>query len=183
MPTAPYETERDSRHAGRGSGGKGERFNLVRFVTGVVAIFIGLGSWMIGARYTIDGIIFTTNWLIAFVQQPYQIEPTSNLYLWLMIFPVTFSVVEVFGLVQFRHADTGGRITWVIIALLDVTTTGFGLLTIDPTSSAVAAWFVATIPVVVLAAILLTFRPEWMVHWGGTTARGTLEGVLRGSRR
>jgi hypothetical protein len=157
--------------------------NLFQIVTGMAAIIIGIGSWLIGARFTIDGMIIAANWLIEFVQQPYQIEPTSTLYLWLMVFPLFFSTIEIVGLVRINRTDMGGKIIWGIILFSDVFTTGFGLLAMDPTSSLVAAWLTSSIIIVSVVAVFLTVWPEWITHWGLKTIKNTTQEALEGLRR
>lgn len=147
-------------------------FDLTRIGTAIVAMGIGIGVWVIGARYTCDGIIWLINWLLAFVAAPTINGPLSwQVYLIMSPIPIIFSLIEFGEGSRFIKSVWGVRVTTIIVGLTDVVTTFFGLLAMPVQSSPAAEWFVATKPLVTIVAIILTVGPEWMMKWGWKTIR------------
>jgi hypothetical protein len=167
----PYEAE--ILPQGRGRRG---HFDLVLFSTALVALALGLGTWVIGARYTIDGVLIAVNWLLGLVSS-IVIEPSEHLYLWLSFIPIFFSLIEWGTGARLRHAEWEGRVVWLAVAAADLITTGVGLAGIDANNSTLTAWFVASIPAIIVVTVLLTFFPEWIARWGWRKLWGTLRGI------
>jgi hypothetical protein len=122
----------------------------VMAVSGTGMLF-GLLTWPIGAKYTIDGIIWCVNWLLRFLTFEYQIEMFTDLYLYLLPIPIAFSAVEWAGRRNMVNLHWSMIIVLSFVWVLDMVTTFTGL-------SIQLGWWVA-FP---LAAVL-TFIPELII--------------------
>jgi hypothetical protein len=97
-----------------------------------IAFIGGFLLWFVGARFTIDGIVWTINMLLSFLTIEYQIEVSTNIYLYLIIFPVIFSLVEIRG-TRHRIMRLEGSLRWLsagvvlFIHAADIATTFIGL--------------------------------------------------------
>ena len=136
----------------------------------VVGYLIASVFWIIGARYTIDGVLWIVNWVLNFLTIPARliIPPHWSIYLVLAPLPYLFSRIEIFNVPRRQRK---GRIdwampavvsVWVIVVLLDLSTTFLGLGTPDPTMGQAGAWFSASFWAKGTATIILTFWPEWL---------------------
>src|SRR5690349_3820273 len=61
-----------------------------------LGIVFGVVTWIIGARYTIDGIITLINALLSFLTIPIRVASHWRLYLYLACIPIIYSLVEWF---------------------------------------------------------------------------------------
>lgn len=147
------------------------RANLSKVGAASVGLVIGTVVWVIGARFTIDGVIWVANWLLGFVRAPTRIPlPLAwQVYLALAPVPLLFSVVEWRNSPRQRRGDRVVWLpvsliwVWIIVSAMDLTTTFLGLGTNQQPASDLARWFVTTTWAKGIATAFLTFWPEWLV--------------------
>lgn len=128
-------------------------------------------AWVIGARFTIDGVIVVVNWLLQFVNTAIAI-PTPlawPVYAALIWIPLGYSRVEwVNNPVAMVRAEgmtlavAGTICIWLIVAGMDVATTFAGLAAAPSQDSTVIAFFLTESAGLALATAFLTFWPEWL---------------------
>lgn len=144
------------------------RVNVSRIVAGCVGLIIGGFVWVLGARYTIDGLMVVINWMLSFLTIPARISlPLPwQMYLILVPIPVVYSIVEWNNAPRQR---IGNRITWTPVELIcvwavlggmDLATTFFGLGT--PANNALMIFIATNIVARGVATGFLTFWPEWL---------------------
>jgi len=166
MPTAPYGGGNIGKgHLGRMGKAKAS-FNPVGVSFTLVALALGGLAWLVGARYTIDGIIWMFNLAMATVGESYRLEASRNLYLGMLVIPIIFSMVE-WGMGKLvLKSEWETRILWAVVILIDLTTTGFGLAATEPGDLGILAWAVSSLLPIIGITFFLTFWPEWILKWG-----------------
>jgi hypothetical protein len=146
--------------------------NWAQIGGGIVGLLISAVIWIIGARYTVDGIIWLANMLLAFLHITARI-PTPlawQLYLVLAPIPFLFSVVEWRNLPFERTSDglawnTPGMIAvWLIVYAIDGITTYTGVRNPDPDSLLIARQVAASGAISATVAAILTVGPEWLLR-------------------
>ena len=145
-------------------------------IEGSAVVFIGMiisfAFWLIGARWTIDGLVVIYNWFQTFFHASTlaPMPPSWDTYGKLFVVPIAISLVEWFAPFKRTHgvwyfSNTPHWLIWGGIFLFDWYTTFMGL-SVDPGADAptimrqIAA---STLPSVLLAATL-TIGPEWMAR-------------------
>lgn len=133
-----------------------------------VGILIGMVVWLFGAKYTVDGLVLGCNMILGFFGVAYRVPMMPELYLWLAVFPLFFSLVEwtcsPMGRSGARH---GGLIlTWAVVVALDIITTVIGLRAGG--GIPLVVWLASFLPGLALLTGILTFGPEWLIKscWG-----------------
>lgn len=139
----------------------------------MAGVLIGLALWPIGARYTIDGILWIANFILTFVRVPYQIPlpPVWQMYLLLAPICLICSGVEwrapLFkraGRWEFASADT--IIIWLVIVVLDVGTTYAGIRNPGRDAWPIMQELAASLVLSGILSAILTFGPEWLMREG-----------------
>jgi hypothetical protein len=141
----------------------------------MVGMLIGIVIWIIGAKYTVDGIVVVTNLLLAFLTIPYQILLPLPwvMYIPLGTIPLIFSCVEWTRPPRQRSVVGTRTITvwqpfdmiciWLIIVSLDLLTTFYGVA--NPSKDAwTITQFIASYSVLTGSiTAILTFWPEYVI--------------------
>jgi hypothetical protein len=135
-------------------------------------------------------VVGIANWVIGFLSFTYRLPaPQAQVYVYLAIFPVLFSVVEwsCAPVLRVTVADgQGGRrqisranepqriVTWGVISGMDMATTYAGLVAPPLVAGSVHAWIAATSWASGSVTAVLTFVPEWMMRHATRTIRKEL---------
>jgi hypothetical protein len=140
--------------------------NIVGISFTLVALALGGLAWLVGARYTIDGIIWMFNLAMATVGESYRLETSRNLYLGMLAIPIIFSMVEWGMGKQIMRSEWETKALWLGIIMIDFLTTGFGLSATQPEDLGIFAWAVGSFLPIVGLTFFFTFWPEWILKWG-----------------
>jgi hypothetical protein len=165
-------------------GGRGPDWGGIAL--GAMGSLISALTWIIGARYTVDGVLAIGNALLRFLTVPYQIPipPFWVLYLLLSPLPLCFSLVEWREIPFWRDEHDAWQfapfaqwVVWMVVFAIDGVTT-FAGLGVDPGPEALAIMHqvAGSIPARVVVAAILTPGPEWLL-------RGMLAVFRRAFRR
>ena len=145
-------------------------------IEGSAVVFIGMiisfAFWLIGARWTIDGIIVIYNWFQTFFHASAlaPMPPSWETYGKLFVIPIAISLVEWFA--PFKRTDgvwyfsnTPHWLVWCGIFLFDFYTTyvGIGVTSSDGTPTIMRQISANTL-LSVLLAFALTGGPEWLAR-------------------
>lgn len=137
----------------------------------VAGLIIGCILWPIGARYSIDGLFWLVNAVLAFLRVPIALitPPHYAFYCLLAPLPYLCSRVEWHWPVyrdkakRWRIAPANVVVTWAGVAGYDLSTTYLGMGT--PTNgAAVSAEIAASAIIAAVIAVGLTFGPEWLTR-------------------
>lgn len=104
-----------------------------------VGTLLSLALWVVGARYTVDGVLALVNALLAFLTIPARIPipPGWVLYLVLAPIPLAYSLIEwqQVPLTQrngrWQAAPLGQWVVWLVVYAMDAITTWNGLGVVD----------------------------------------------------
>lgn len=146
----------------------------------IAGMAIGGVLWILGAQFTLDGMIIAVNWLLARLNVPYAIGVLPWwLYLGSMLgLGYLFSRVEVAHIPvhipwrtfsdwhRWRFAPWQQCFTWIIIAGIDLITTYVGVANPPKGSWAIFHEIGATISLSAGVSFALTFVPEHVFLWG-----------------
>lgn len=124
---------------------------------GTLFCFIG---WLIGAKYTIEGLVLFANWLLSlFNSAPVATLPLPfTTYLWLLLVPIAFSLVEfrsepvVFTGKRWQIAPAEVLVVWCITLGIDFASTFNGTTSALPLQTAI------------LLTAVVTIGPEWLLR-------------------
>jgi hypothetical protein len=137
----------------------------------LAGLLIGSVLWIVGARYTIDGVFTLANMLLSFVRVPLAlaVPPAWPFYLVFLWLPFLASRVEwtpPLARVQGRWviAPAHALLVWAVIATLDALTTYAGLRSPSSGASALAIEIAKSTLVSGILSAILTFVPEWLVR-------------------
>jgi len=145
-------------------------------IEGSAVVFIGMiisfAFWIIGARWTIDGLIILYNGFLTFLHVPTlaPMPPSWETYAKLCVIPVAISAVEWFA--PFKRTDgvwyfsnMPHWLVWCGIFLFDWYTTYVGL-SVDPGTGApmIMRQIAASAILSGLFAAALTGGPEWLAR-------------------
>ena len=163
--SSPPSTGRTTRKNAPLEPGGFSGFSIGAFGLVVSAIF-----WIIGARWTIDGLIVMFNGILQFLNVTYvaPIPPPFLIYAILSPVPVIFSAVEWQTPWEGRDGEVyfakpGAWLVWFIAGGFDAYTTYLGL-GVDPGPEAVTIMrqiALSGLPRITVA-IILTMGPEWL---------------------
>lgn len=136
----------------------------------MAAVIIGAALWPLGARFTIDGIIWIGNWLLAFLTMPVRLPaPTYATYLVLAPLPIVCSFVEWRPMRwdwQHELRNPYGVVVWLFIAGIDLFTTYAGVRNPDPDATAAFREVAQSLALSGILTVALTFGPEWLLREG-----------------
>lgn len=137
---------------------------LAKMGAAFAGLCIGGSFWIIGGRFTIDGIMWCINWLLMFLSVPFQISLPLPwfVYFYLSPIPILFSVVE--WNTSIRQMTLALFCVWLIVSGMDILSTFIGLGIPSTGASQVAQWFHASTPAKGVSAAFLTFWPEWLIR-------------------
>jgi hypothetical protein len=115
------------------------RLNLPALVLALVGTTMGAALWLIGARYSIDGVLVMGNALLSFFGIPLQIAipPAWTVYLVLLLIPLGYTIIEWLQIPAELNdngwwvAPPAQWLVWISVFALDALTTWFGLGAID----------------------------------------------------
>ena len=126
-------------------------------IGGITICFV---IWLIGAKYTIEGMVYFANWMAQQFNAPtVQTFPLpTGFYLWLMPIPLLFSIIEfrtrlIVRTKEGSHLASTSLITvWLIFFIADLATTFFGSIALMT-------------PIVAgLLTAIVTVGPEWLLR-------------------
>lgn len=172
-------TNVDTRQAtrARGSSRSAVRIHAVeKFIATVMAVVIGIAIacyiWVIGARYTVDGVIVVSNWILRFFDAPVQIglPLPYHMYFYLLFIPLAYSIVEFRVVVREKvegvtyWAPPAMLFVWLVVITMDLTTTFSGTGVARSDAGPVALWFAGNAAARGIATAVLTFLPEWLIR-------------------
>lgn len=143
------------------------RPNLVMLPVSLVGVVIGAILWVIGGRFTIDGMITGVNMMLAFLGSPtrYQAGWWAYSQIWFWIPPVFFSVIEQFAppLVRLNgkwvFKGFWVLLVWAVVSGIDLGSTGLGLFS-SPTYVPIITDLAKTMVGLAAMCMVLTFVPE-----------------------
>lgn len=137
---------------------------LAKIGAAFAGLCIGGSFWIIGGRFTIDGIMWCINWLLMFLSVPLQISLPLPwfVYFYLSPIPILFSVVE--WNTSIRQMTVALFCVWLIVSGMDILSTFIGLGIPSTNASQVTQWFHASTPAKGVSAAFLTFWPEWLIR-------------------
>jgi hypothetical protein len=137
----------------------------------IIGWLIAAVAWVVGARFTIDGVIVVTNWLLSFVNAAIVIPTPLGwlVYAALLWIPLGYSRVEwVNNPVAMVRAEgmtlavAGTICIWLVVIGMDTATTFAGLAALPaPQGSAVGDLLTHPAGLAVVTAFL-TLWPEWL---------------------
>jgi len=136
-----------------------QKMGDVHIAFAALGLVVGAAMWVIGARYTIDGVIWVVNWLLAFVKVEFVIETNGAFYLYASPLPIVFSLFEWVKPVKFR-TQPALVLVWALVHFFDFATTFLGLLSVE-----------LHLAVVILATAVLSYTPEWIMRTSFTVLR------------
>ena len=157
------------------------------FSVGTFGLVVSLIFWIIGARWTIDGLIVMFNGILQFLNVTYvaPIPPSFLIYAILSPVPIIFSAVEWNAPMELKDGEwyfsnPGTWLVWAIAGIFDAYTTYLGL-GVDHGSNAIT--FMRQIATSELpritVAVILTIGPEWL----GRGMLGLLKSVFSGKNK
>jgi len=140
------------------------------FSIGAFGLVVSAIFWVIGARWTVDGLVVIFNAILHFLTIPYQAPVPTNyiIYACLCPVPIILSAVEwkfPFSRVdgEWYFAKSGTWLVWIVAFALDLYTTYLGL-GVDPGPESVT--FMRELATSgtqrILMASALTVGPEWL---------------------
>ncbi|NNJ10602.1 hypothetical protein EKD04_009700 [Chloroflexales bacterium ZM16-3] len=142
------------------------------FSIGFVGMLMSAVIWVLGARWTVDGLIVMFNAILRFLNMSYQapIPPAFLVYAFLCPLPIIFSVVE--WRVPFKRTDgewyfanPGAWVVWMGVGLFDWYTTYLGLgVNPGPGSPTIMSQVAASSVLRGLVSAVLTAGPEWLAR-------------------
>lgn len=137
----------------------------------LAGLIIGCILWPIGARYSIDGLFWLINTILAFLRIPIALitPPHWAFYCLLAPLPYICSRVEwkppiVKSGDRRQLAAANIVVTWLVIAGYDLATTFLGVRAPLPNGAAITTEIAASAAIAVALSIILTFGPEWLVR-------------------
>ncbi|MEI8165130.1 MAG: hypothetical protein WCG26_02090 [Chloroflexales bacterium] len=147
-------------------------FDLSGLALSGVGFLFSLALWIVGARYTVDGVLAMTNALLDFLTIPAHIPIPSGwvLYLALAPIPVAYSLVE-WHKVPLALADEGWRfapagqwVVWLVVYAIDTVTTWNGLGVGDRSAPLLVQQMTAALVGRAILTAGLTIGPEALLR-------------------
>jgi hypothetical protein len=140
---------------------------------GIVAIVLGVLLWLIGARYTLEGIVYALNLGLEFTRLPARV-PTPSGWWWALALPLglVYSVAEV--MIPFGPPRSWQHVPqWALMLIAlgvvhgsDVGSTFLGYLAPTANPWPMHTWAAATLWPLFLWGIALTYLPERLILSG-----------------
>ena len=154
------------------AGRRVRRGRHVQWSVGLALLAFGAPAWVVGGRYTVEGWAIWLNRLAGWLGIPEQLAAPAGWALlgWVAALGLIYSRVEV---AHRPWSRASGRwvlaaplawVAWVLVVGTDLGTTYEGL--IAPPAAGADAWRIdlaASEGAAGVAAILLTFGPEWLI--------------------
>lgn len=145
---------------------------------GIVLVALGLPFWIIGARFTVDGIRIGANLFLSWLTIPYQLPA----FPWFVLLGLIVGIGGLASRVEvksfpFRLSRRNGRrvilfigaaglIGWAATSGIDLATTGLGVVTLGLNPWPIHRWVAATPWALVVYSTVQTFLPEWLLMAG-----------------
>lgn len=137
-----------------------------------VGTLLSLALWVIGARYTVDGVLAMLNALLAFLTIPARISipPGWVLYLVLAPIPLAYSLIEWQKVPlnlrggRWYVAPLGQWVVWLVVYAMDAITTWNGLGVVDERAPLIVQQLAAALPGRVVLTAVLTIGPEALLR-------------------
>ena len=137
-------------------------------------LFIAAILWLVNAVYTAEGCVVLLNLIASWFRLGIVLPPLNP---WVALpIGIALGVFITRGqIVQFpfrRHQGIthyngiGAVISWSLVSLADLTSTGWGLMQPRPDMWEIHAAMTAWMPAIVVASVILSFIPEAMFVWG-----------------
>ncbi len=150
------------------------RYDATTRPIGALMVAFGSITWLIGAKYTLDGWIMLINTVLLAMQQTWFVSPAVGPAAWLAVpLGVLYSLCEFALRPVERRRDgtivwTGGTVLtfWLLANASDVGTTYLGLLPLAASPIPALAWVGSVWPATALAALALTYYPELAIVAG-----------------
>lgn len=138
----------------------------------LAALLIGATLWPIGARYSIDGLLWLCNQLLLFLRVAYQVPtpPIWQVYAVLAPISILCSRVE-WSLSINRMPGADAAIVWLFIVGYDAITTYFGVRYPESGGWAITQQVGQSIVLSGILTGILTFGPEWLMRKGWKALR------------
>ncbi len=145
---------------------------LSGFSIGAVGMLISAIIWLIGARWTVDGLVVMFNAVLHFFNTNYQapIPPHVLVYVCLSPIPLAFSAVEWHVPIRreksvWHFAPLGDWAVWTTVLFFDWYTSYLGL-GVDPGPDAMTFMRQLSASIIprVLVSAILTAGPEWLAR-------------------
>jgi hypothetical protein len=138
----------------------------------LAALLIGATLWPIGARYSIDGLLWIINQLLLFLRVAYQIPTPPIWQVYAVLAPISIPCSRVEWSLSFRRLPSAiGAVVWLSIVGYDLLTTLFGVLYPDAGAWAVTRQIAQSLALSGILSIVLTFGPEWLMREGWRALR------------
>jgi hypothetical protein len=133
----------------------------------VALLVFGTISWIVGAKYTLDGWIIGLNWLLAWLGLPLVVPAVTGWFVAsCVLVGLVYSRVEM-AIWQARYRRIGVFwVAWLLIAFTDVISTFLGVRNVTQESTQLAQQVAASAPVSFVWALVLTFAPEYLMMGG-----------------
>lgn len=133
----------------------------------LAALIIGFILWPIGARYSIDGLLWLCNQLLDFLRMGMRIPtpPVWQLYVVLAPIPLICSRVE-WGLSLRSVPGAHAGVTWLFVVGYDLATTYFGIKYPEPGAWDITRQLAQSLALSGILTAVLTFGPEWLMRGG-----------------
>jgi hypothetical protein len=156
---------------------------------GLFSIFLGLALWIIGARYTLEGLVVGANMALGWASMPFTVPaPTGWWYLLALPVGAAYSACEL--RIPFSRPRSGAGLgPWlaataglVVLHGSDIVSTYLGYRAPTEQIWPLHAWAIAQLWPLVLWAIVLTYLPERQVVYGVQWIRESIA-YLRARRR
>lgn len=138
-----------------------------------VGVVISAVLWLLGARFTIDGVIWIANALLAFFNVPTAIATPLPWFVYAILtpIPVLFSVVEWYNLPFWWDENgllcwntPGMIVVWLVVYAMDGVTTYLGLRHPDPQSAEIMRQIAENIYLSGGITAVLTIGPEALLR-------------------
>lgn len=136
----------------------------------VAGLVIGCILWPIGARYSIDGLFWLVNAILAFLRIPLALATPPHWAFYCLLAPLPYLCSRVEwqpplyrGAGRWHVASANVVVTWACVAGYDFGTTYLGIRAPEQ-SSAVGAEIAAALVVAATLGVILTFGPEWLIR-------------------
>ncbi len=167
-----YGEEKDMQHNVRSAPMSSAPARQRSVMLPLAAVIVGLFLWPVGARFSIDGLLWLVNALIASFHAPFviPIPPAWTVYLFLAPLPLICSRVE-WSLSFRKQLDAHVYVVWILIAGYDAVTTYFGVRYPAADAWAVTKQVGTSIALSGILTAALTFGPEWLIREGWRALR------------
>lgn len=136
------------------------------------ALLIGAALWPIGARYSVDGLLWIINQLLTFLRIPNQIDTPPVWQLYAVLAPISILCSRVEWSLSIKRLPSAlAAVVWLFVAGYDFVTTLFGVRYPEPGAWAITITVAQSLALSGILAVVLTFGPEWLMREGWRSLR------------